>query len=329
MSGKRDDPEENRPDGWHWTDYWSTGRQDVMTTDGAGQGAGADTFGVWVEWLSALPDGARILDLATGSGQIPRHAIAVAGATGKSFRIVGVDYAELKPDPGLGASGVDLKGGVRIEQLPFPDCHFHAVTSQYGIEYANHDSALGEAARVLAPGGVACMLVHHAGSEITRQGLLRLEAYDAVMGDGEAVRLGRRAFATRVTNPVGPDAASTAQAFRQAVLDLARRTGPTPSFATVRYLVSYLNDLAMGVDRFSPLSALQCFDSFESGNAAWRERQACQVAAALTMEAMEGFIARAAGAGLSSTGLSPCHDNRGGLIGWLATFERSIGPDRT
>jgi len=132
-----------------------------------------------------------------------------------------------------------------------------------------------------------------------------------------------------VKNPEGPDAASSAQAFRQAVLDLARRTGPTPPFATVRYLVSYLNDLAMGVDRFSPLSALQCFDSFEGGNAAWRERQVCQVAAALTMEGMKGFIARAADAGLSPTGLSPCRDDRGGLIGWLATFERSTGPART
>lgn len=323
MSGSTDKPGPDRPDGWHWSDYWSAGRQDVMTVDGAGQGAGADTFGVWADWLSALPDGAPILDLATGSGQIPRHALAVARTAGKSFHVVGVDYAELKPDPALEAAGVVLTGAVRIERLPFPDGRFTALTSQYGIEYADHGEALDEAARVLAPGGVACMLIHHADSEITRQGVLRLNAYDSVMGDGEALRLGRRAFAIRMTDPEGPEADASGRAFRQAILDLARRTGPTPPFATVRYLVSYLNDLAMGVDRFSPLSALQCLDGFERGNAAWRERQACQVAAALTLDGINGFIARAIQAGLASTGLTAAHDDRGGLIGWLAKFERA------
>ena len=323
MPGSMNSTGYDRPDGWHWTDYWSAGRQDVMTVDGAGQGAGADTFGVWKAWLSALPDGASILDLATGSGQIPRHALNVAETTGRTFHVVGVDYADLKPDPRLQAAGVVLTGGVRLERLPFPDGRFDAVTSQYGIEYADQGDALDEAARVLAPGGVACMLIHHADSEITRQGVLRIEAYDAVMSDGEALQLGRRAFATRMTTPEGAAAEASARAFRQAVLDLARRTGPTPPFATVRYLVSYLNDLAMGVDRFSPLSALQCLDGFEHGNAAWRERQACQVAAALTRDGMDGFIARAMQAGLCSTGLTAAHDDRGGLIGWLAMFERA------
>ncbi|MGQ2991028.1 MAG: class I SAM-dependent methyltransferase [Brevundimonas sp.] len=323
MPGSTDKTGDDRPAGWHWTDYWAAGRQDVMTVDGAGQGAGADTLHLWADWLSALPDGASILDLATGSGQIPRHALTVAGTTGKAFHVFGVDYADLKPDPRLEAAGVVLTGGVRLERLPFPDGRFDAVTSQYGIEYADQGEALDEAGRVLAPGGVACMLIHHADSEITRQAVLRLNAYDAVMGDGEALQLGRRAFAIRMTDPEGPEAEASGRAFRQAILDLARRTRPTPPFATVRYLVTYLNDLAMGVDRFSPPSALERLDGFERGNAAWRERQACQVGSALTRDGVNGFIARARQAGLSSTSLTEAHDDRGGLIGWLAKFERA------
>jgi ubiquinone/menaquinone biosynthesis C-methylase UbiE len=136
----------------------------------------ADTWDEWADRLAtfaeALNDplieaagigaGARVLDLASGAGE---PAIPIARLVGPAGEVVATD---LVPDMLEGArrraKGENL-ANIRFEQadmeaLPFPDSSFDAVTCRIGLMYAPDPArALGEARRVLKPGGRAAFLV--------------------------------------------------------------------------------------------------------------------------------------------------------------------------
>lgn len=308
--------------GWQWTEYWRGGHPEVMTI-GAGPGREAfDAASVWLGYFGAFPAGARLLDLATGGGQVAAFASAAGGAAGKSFEVIGVDHAELAAPGGPGASGCVLMGSVALEKLPFPSAHFDGASSQFGIEYADTRQALAELARVLKPGGQALMLIHHADSAITRSTAGQAAAYDRVFGDGGVIRQARRAFNAHL-NRLPADATRAAEeAFREAVRRTAGRLESTPAFAPARYLVGYLTDLAERIAAYDPASALARIDAFEFGNASWRQRHRSQLGAAMDGAALETFLQRAARAGLTPTERSEARDDRGELVAWRVGLRR-------
>ena len=107
----------------------------------------ADAIEHAVDALDPQP-GERILDVATGTGWAARR-IAARGAI-----VTGVD---------LGADVIEaaraLGGGIEFligdaESLPFPDNHFDAVISTFGVMFARDPQAVSrELARVVRPGG--------------------------------------------------------------------------------------------------------------------------------------------------------------------------------
>lgn len=309
--------------GWQWTEYWRGGHPEVMTI---GAGPGRETFdaaSVWLGYFGAFPTGARLLDLATGGGQVAAFASAAAKAGGKTFEIIGVDHAELAASGGPGPSGYVLMGSVALEKLPFPAAHFDGASSQFGIEYADTRQALAELARVLKPGGRALMLIHHAGSAITRSTAGQAAAYDRVFGDGGVIRQARRAFGAHL-NRLPADATRAAEeAFREAVRRTAGRLEPAPAFEPARYLVGYLTDLAGRVAAYEPASALARIDAFEFGNASWRQRHRSQLSAAMDAAALETFLQRAIRAGLTPTEQAEARDDRGELVAWRVGLSKA------
>jgi demethylmenaquinone methyltransferase/2-methoxy-6-polyprenyl-1,4-benzoquinol methylase len=109
----------------------------------------------------ALGPGARVLDLATGTGDM---ALLVASAE-PSARVVGLDPSEKMLEIGrakvekLGLlSRVELVQG-NAETLPFPDGAFDGVCIAFGIRNVpDRDRALREMARVVRPGGRVAIL---------------------------------------------------------------------------------------------------------------------------------------------------------------------------
>ena len=109
--------------------------------------------------LSAGPvsPGARVLDLACGTGDLTRTL------SRKGFAVIGLDIsaemmevgkrkcADLTPQPAfvLGSA----------EQIPFPDATFDAVTIAFGLRNFDHRAqCLTEIRRVLKPGGRLAVL---------------------------------------------------------------------------------------------------------------------------------------------------------------------------
>ena len=102
--------------------------------------------------LLALRPGERVLDVATGTGDL---AFVEATAVGPEGQVVGVDscVAMLEVARGRQRGAVDFQEGDAMD-LRFPDASFDAVTIGFGLRnVAERGQALREFWRVLRPGG--------------------------------------------------------------------------------------------------------------------------------------------------------------------------------
>jgi len=122
------------------------------------------SFGIDLHWrrvavrqLAGLPQGAVVLDLACGTGDMAREVLR----QGRAERVVGADLsrtmlrlARRKP----AAAHVPLVNAP-AEALPFKDGAFDAVTIAFGIRNVpDYLAGLKEMLRVLRKGGRACIL---------------------------------------------------------------------------------------------------------------------------------------------------------------------------
>lgn len=309
----------DRRRGWHWSEYWRGGRDEVMTVGTPEGTATFDTGPFWRTWFASFPDGARLLDLATGSGRVAGYALEAARAGTRTFDITGIDYAEA-PRP---LDGCTLLGEVALERLPFAAACFDGASSQFGLEYADPHRALAELSRVLRPGGRVLMLAHHADSAIRRQTAAQLAAWERVVGSGGALRQARRVFSAHLRGAPEAARAAAESGLREAVARAAARLEPDPAFAPARYFVDYLTDLAGRSSAYDPASALACLEGVEAGNAAWRQRQICQLRAALDPAGLDAFITRAETVGLKCLERGHERDADGALIGWRIALQKA------
>lgn len=109
-----------------------------------------------VAWaLESLPNSARILDLAAGTGKLT-EAILRCGIPAASVLAV-------EPDAGMRAElcrrmpQIAVRAG-SAEQIPAGDGALHAVLVGQAFHWFDPDRALAEIARVLRPGGVLAVL---------------------------------------------------------------------------------------------------------------------------------------------------------------------------
>lgn len=102
--------------------------------------------------LCALRPGERVLDVATGTGDL---AVLAAAATGPEGQVVGVDScaAMLEVARRRQHEAIDFHEGDAMD-LPFQDASFDVVTIGFGLRnVADRAQALRESRRVLRPSG--------------------------------------------------------------------------------------------------------------------------------------------------------------------------------
>ena len=107
--------------------------------------------------LLKYQEGSRILDVATGTGDV---ALEIARTTPSSVKITGADFCQEMIDLGqvkVAASPYAGRIDFRVapcEDLPFPDNTFDSVTIAFGIRnVVDRKLGLAEMWRVLRPGG--------------------------------------------------------------------------------------------------------------------------------------------------------------------------------
>lgn len=307
-----------------WTAYWRSGR-------GASCFDGSDMelrlTQVWGDFTDGLPDGARLLDLATGNGTVARICAARGRARKIGLQIEGVDAAQIDPpkytaDPGQLFRDICFRGEVRLESLPFPDGAFDGVVSQFGFEYADEKPAVAEAARVLAPDGRLRLVMHARDGGVSldiRQRLDRLRAVLHERGPVTLVRTLVRALDAGDTATVARESAHL-QAAAALVRELAER--PPRDDAALFYASEFLRSWALR-DRYR-LSDLR--GSVEGGWAnadgvAARQEEMLRVARSFAD--MQALAQRLASAGLVVAEAEPIRDERRAVqIAWLLSAHK-------
>ena len=133
-----------------------------------------ERWGPVIAEAAGVASGQRVLDVACGTGAL---TLAVARKVGPSGSVFGLD-----PNPEMLA--VARRKPARIEwidgcaeRLPFDDCSFDAVVSQFGFMFFDDKvAALRETMRVLRPGGrlavAVCDAVERSPGYVALAGLL-------------------------------------------------------------------------------------------------------------------------------------------------------------
>ena len=155
-----------------WRNYWRSNRPASCVAEN--DATEKEIAAYWVGVFAELPDGFRVLDIATGNGILLAHATTAARQCTKKFDLTGVDLADIDPqqfvdESPIGFDAIHFAGNTAAEDLPFSANEFDIVVSQYGLEYAQVDKALVEVERVLSPGGRLVWLAHCENSEVVVQ----------------------------------------------------------------------------------------------------------------------------------------------------------------
>jgi SAM-dependent methyltransferase len=100
-----------------------------------------------------LPDRARVLDLAAGTGKLTRV-----------LRAAGLDVVPVEPLPAMRALVPGALDGT-AEAIPLPDASVDAATIADAWHWFDHPRASAELARVVRPGGVVAILWQYPGRE--------------------------------------------------------------------------------------------------------------------------------------------------------------------
>jgi len=169
-----------------WTLYWSNNTP--LSCIASQKGSDAEAIEkVWRDFVAGLTHDAKILDLATGNGAVPRAMLRDR----QNYAITAVDRADIAPLKYLENPGhlqqVQFIGGIDAGKLPMADLSFDALSSQFGIEYGELAAIAPEVYRVLKPGGRCQFLMHHQHSAIVSPNALLLEELENALQEGGLV----------------------------------------------------------------------------------------------------------------------------------------------
>jgi|CXWL01.1.fsa_nt_gi ubiquinone/menaquinone biosynthesis C-methylase UbiE len=228
-----------------WSAYWSSGALHSCVGSFAGNYAG-EIAQFWRHVALRQGAHARVLDIATGNGALPRLLLEATVDT-HALQIDAIDLAQLSPRWAQAQSAevrsrLRFHSGVRAEALPFADTSFELVISQYGLEYTDLDGSLAEIRRVLAPGGAIALVLHHHESLPVRLGRAEIVELDRMLGADDLIERARAMlpFMARLATPAGlvsvradPAAAHCRNEFNACMRALEDRAASAPDAASL------------------------------------------------------------------------------------------------
>jgi SAM-dependent methyltransferase len=278
---------------------------------------------LWSDFFQELPHGARIIDLACGSGQVARIAFAVSEVAQTAFAIEGVDLAQLGgAERTRSGTTLRLQGSIDLSRLPFPDASFDSAVSQFGIEYAAPESACRELARVLKPASRGLFIMHHRDSAISAVARSRLQAFASVFGDGIAFDRAGQVYGAIAERAAEPVIATRLAILRESVRSAAAmHREECPWETNLREILGFLSDLARNPQIYDPVDALRRLEIARGTIMAWKARQQSQLAAARNPDGMEAFAAAMRAADLQPRDRGLVTDPvNGAVLAWQLKF---------
>lgn len=170
----------------NWSRYWAGGALHSCPGSFSANYNGA-IASFWRRALSDLQSQSQLIDLASGNGSLPRLLMDELPIE-RLPEIHAVDRACVQPrwpaEYGPAArQRLHFHSGTSIERLPFGDATFTHLVSQYGIEYAERNGAIGELLRVAGPRANIVLVMHHAASRLVEVGRAERQHAEALLAD--------------------------------------------------------------------------------------------------------------------------------------------------
>jgi ubiquinone/menaquinone biosynthesis C-methylase UbiE len=309
----------------HWEAYFRGGAV-ASCPVGPGDGYTGELREAWVRFFSELPDQARILDIGTGNGAIPLIALACAAALERQFQIHGSDLARIDPvrDVANGASlfaGIQFHPQVASEELPFAAASFDAVTGQYALEYSNVGQALREIDRVLAPGGRAQFILHHADSVVALNARASLQQAGLVLEETMILRKLRRYLDSGQRS--APAAGRAREQFEIALNELREAAGATRNSLMLDVTIDAVRKLAAARGQMAPAALAREVDRFEGEVRASVRRLQDLVRCSQTEAGMRDIARAAVDLGQLVDEPAPQYHAGSNLVGWRLCMRKS------
>ncbi len=171
--GTLETPENHSADGANaWSTYWASGALHSCA------GSFAENYdGVigqtWAEFFRALPNGARVLDIASGNG--PLAQLMLTTTPDAQMHCTCIDLASVSPAWISALSPhqrtrVTFRPRTAMEQLDAPDGPFDAVMSQFGVEYGDWQTMIQRLPVLLHPSARLQFICHAKDSAIVTAG---------------------------------------------------------------------------------------------------------------------------------------------------------------
>lgn len=315
-----------------WDRFWSYDRLSSF-----GTGAGAGNYGEpiaagWRDFFTALPAGARVLDLCTGNGAIAVMAVDA----GDHLKVTGADFASVRPAAFVTKTKRQLKqirflGRTPAEQLPLDDSSFDAVVSQYGVEYSDMDRSVAEAVRVLAPGARLRFATHAAEGAVAADTRRAIADADFLLDELDLPGRASGCFQAIVDVERGRAQGALAQlaaqgryaTFREGLQAVANRAATAADAAMLTAVHASLTELfqqRLGQDE----AALQAsVAELRTEIQAHRQRQRALLAAALSAEQIAALAERLTCLGLADIAIGEQRDGSD-LIGHVIEARRLV-----
>ena len=331
MSGARDDDDDDGPAPGvrrdAWSRYWAQGApHSCVGSYGDCYGGAIAAF--WRDVFGRLPAAARVLDIATGNGALPR--LLLQHTELRDLRCDAVDIAAIQPSWLAKGSPADqarvrFLGGVDAAALPFAAHRFDLIVSQYGLEYTGMQRSVPELLRVRAPRGQVALVLHHSQGRPADLAAVELEHLDWLMREGglfdagaalvEPMALAATAQG-RASLQSQPQAEVARERFNALLADLASRTaagdGADVLFEAREAVMSVLAGAGHNGAARANASLGQLRDEYASSATRLRDLQAHALGPDRAL-ALREQLAAALGAPVSLTELN----EQGYLMGWM------------
>ncbi len=153
----------------HWDAFWRAREKAVPRTDpGAQDRAPAEFWKTFFENEVEVSQELRLIDVACGNGAVTAIAMEAGRAAAANLIAHCVDYSASAVEevrkcfPQVEGVACDAR------ELPYVDCSFDLVVSQFGIEYAGIE-AFEEAARLVNATGTLAAIIHMRNGAIHRE----------------------------------------------------------------------------------------------------------------------------------------------------------------
>jgi ubiquinone/menaquinone biosynthesis C-methylase UbiE len=281
----------------------------------------------WREKFGEIPDGARILDIATGNGAIATLAAEYAADRNKQFFITATDLATINSSVIENAeaenlrSNIVFRSAVPCETQPLEDDSCDLVTSQFGFEYSDKAATLTEMRRVLVPDGKFIAISHHADSSLIRSAAVELEIYE--LGLRRVDLFGKlRSNLTKLGDLGGTrnsvkralrEAAPEADKVSDAVQELLRQH---PDNECTKQMIASAQHLIMGATKTTVDERLVAVGAIEMDLVAAEARLQDMVKASMGQEDIDQLVVTAKSSGFSTAHCLRFFTDDDQLVGW-------------